>query len=136
MDIITIKGEKDSGKTSLINYVLIQLLDKGAKLNSLETCGHGKEDFKASLRFNNKIVILCSIGDALTYIKEGLEFARKESGEIYINALSEKNVNTDDYEMQLQQDEKIIKIIPRKTVGSENIRKKNKILWKKILKEM
>ena len=133
MDIVTVKGEKDSGKTSFITYVLVQLLAKGAKVIDLEMCGCRNDDFKAKIHFNDKTVILCSIGDAVKYIREGLEFAREGNGKIYVNALSETKVNEDDYKKLLQESEQIIKTISRKKESSDKIRQANMRNWKEIV---
>ena len=93
MQVITVTGESDAGKTTLIKYLFEQLKNSGGEVLFIKNnIGQNYEDFEAVLFWNGKKIGICSIGDAQKYIDNGLEDIVKKYSplDFYINA-----VNTD-----------------------------------------
>ncbi len=94
--IITVTGENNTGKTTLIKFVYDSLKQAGANILFYEQIGAYFEDFKSVLVWNCKIIAIYSIGDeadekekaAWKYIKDGIDFAINYNADFLINALS------------------------------------------------
>lgn len=92
MKIITVQGESNSGKTTLIRYVFLKLIHKGAKIVFFENRGDRKQDFYAVIDWDSRTIVFCSAGDIdnpnWNIVEEGLKHAEKYKANILINALS------------------------------------------------
>lgn len=95
MKIITVIGKRDTRKTTLITKVYNEILKNGV-LHFYKVEGADEQDFKALVKWNNKKVAFCSIGDPSDpnhipseYILRGLVFASKNEADILINAYSD-----------------------------------------------
>ena len=96
MEIITISGDENVGKTTLIWAVYNKLLADGAESVYFNIVGADAKDFHAVIVWNGKIITFCSIGDIADkkenddwkYIEDGIEMALNHNAEILINALS------------------------------------------------
>ncbi|MDY4766975.1 MAG: hypothetical protein SO238_00965 [Treponema sp.] len=90
MRIITIIGDDNSGKTTLLQYMLNQLKNTGAEILSFSRLGHNYDDFECILFWKGKKVAMCSIGDAKKYIDEGLHRAKDSNPDYIINVVNTK----------------------------------------------
>ncbi len=90
MQIITIIGEDNSGKTSLLQYMLNQIKNTGAEIISFSRLGHNYDDFESILFWKGKKIAICSIGDAEKYIVEGLHRAKDSNPDYIINVVNTK----------------------------------------------
>lgn len=103
MIIITVVGEEGSGKSPLIHSLFDELVTKYNASVEIEKAveGKNKDDFKGMVKYNNKKIAFCSIGDPADineetgykhipseYILSGLVFASKNEADILINAYS------------------------------------------------
>ena len=94
--VITVTGEGNTGKTTLIKFVYDTLRQSGAIVLFYEQVGAFFEDFHTVLVCNCKIIAICSIGDEADkkekdpwkYIKEGIDLAINHNADYLINALS------------------------------------------------
>lgn len=87
MKIITIKGGKNSGKTTTIRNIYQKLtVMKGAKILEFETAGFDKTDFDATVTVKDKIVVIRSYGDGISYVRSGLQYAKSKQADFFINA--------------------------------------------------
>ncbi len=93
MEIITISGASDSGKTTLIQKLFKYLISDGGEITYYKACGARLDDFNTIVVWKGKIIALCSIGDEadnnnniLEYIKNGIKVATEHHAEILINA--------------------------------------------------
>ena len=87
MRIITIKGEQNSGKSTLIRNLYQHLTKiKNIKIITYTPAGYDRTDFDAVLSITNKIVVLRSYGDKISYVREGLENANSKNADVFINA--------------------------------------------------
>lgn len=85
MKIITIEGEGDAGKTTLVRHVLRRLVNDGAEVLYYEATGHLYDDFHAVVIWRSRKITLCSIGDEITYIKKGIDRAKATWSDILLN---------------------------------------------------
>ncbi|MBD5432798.1 MAG: hypothetical protein HDR35_10625 [Treponema sp.] len=76
MKVITIEGEQNSGKTTLVRNVLRRLVNDGAEVLYYRVYGHLLNDFYAVVIWRARKIMLYSIGDRIDYIQEGLEFLK------------------------------------------------------------
>lgn len=109
MKIITLVGKDRTRKTTLIKRVYNEILKEGLLLY-YESEGADNQDFKALIKWNDKIIAFCSIGDPADpkhipseYILRGLVFASKKEADILVNAYSksfryENNIEEFSYE--------------------------------------
>ena len=87
IEIITLKGDKNSGKTTALRCLYVKLLKKtGTSKYIYEHEGADDSDFSAKLNVNGKIVVIKSMGDGIKFIRDGLDFAKKENADVLINA--------------------------------------------------
>lgn len=94
--VITVTGEENTGKTTLIKFVYDVLRQSGAIVLLYEQTGAYFEDFHAVLVWNCKIIAICSIGDEADkeekdlwkYIKDGIDLAINYNADFLINTLS------------------------------------------------
>lgn len=100
MKVITIEGEKNAGKTTMVRHVLRHLVNDGAEVLKYEVTGRYFEDFFAFLIWKAKKIVLRSIGDEISFITPGIELANKEHADILLNTLTTK-VNEEEYKESL-----------------------------------
>ena len=62
--IITITGEENCGKTSLVKYLFELLKQMGAEVIFYKLVGAHFEDFITILMLKGKLIAICSLGDA------------------------------------------------------------------------
>ena len=74
MKVITIEGEGNTGKTTLVRNVLRWLVNDGAEVLYYRVYGHLCDDFHAVVIWRAKKIMLYSIGDCFKCIKDGLDF--------------------------------------------------------------
>lgn len=87
MKIITIRGAKNSGKTTILRNLLQKIcIMRDTTLVEYIPEGKDKCDFKAAISVNGKIVVINSCGDAIEFIRDGLKFAESKSADIFITA--------------------------------------------------
>ncbi len=92
--VISVTGEENKGKTTLIKFVYDALKQAGANTLFYEQTGAYFEDFKSVLIWNCKIIAICSIGDEADeedlwkYIKDGIDLAINYNADFLINVLS------------------------------------------------
>lgn len=87
MKIITIKGGKNSGKTTTIRNIYQKLtVMKNSKILEFTLAGFDKTDFDAIVSIKNKIVVIRSYGDGISYVRTGLQYAKSKQADFFINA--------------------------------------------------
>ncbi len=87
MKIITIKGGKNSGKTTTIRNIYQKFtVMKNSKILEYTPAGFDKTDFDAIVSVNNQIVVIRSYGDGISYIRTGLQYAKSKEADVFINA--------------------------------------------------
>lgn len=87
MKIITIKGGKNSGKTTTIRNIYQKLtVMKNSKILEFTPAGFDKTDFDAIVSIKNKIVVIRSYGDGISYVRTGLQYAKSKQADFFINA--------------------------------------------------
>ncbi len=137
MKIITVKGESDSGKTTLIKYVFLKLIHKGAKIIFFENRGDKKQDFHAVVFWEAHTIAFCSAGDIDNPdFEEGLNLAVKYNANILINALSiDQGLFIDGYKNLLDK-QYDIKNFKEDVITIESSKYKKRINCKKIIKSI
>ncbi len=85
MKVITIEGEQNSGKTTLVRNVLRRLVNDGAEVVFYEACGYLYPDFHAVVIWRARKITLCSIGDSISYVHGGVKRAKENSSDILLN---------------------------------------------------
>ena len=87
MKIITIKGGKNSGKTTTIRNIYQKFtVMKNSKILKYTPAGFDKTDFDAIVSVKNKIVVFRSYGDGISYVRTGLQYAKSKEADVFINA--------------------------------------------------
>ena len=87
MKIITIKGGKNSGKTTTIRNIYQKLtVMKNSKILEFTPAGFDKTDFDAVVSVGNTIVVIRSYGDGISYVRTGLKYAESKNASLFINA--------------------------------------------------
>ena len=87
MKIITIKGAKNSGKTTTIRNIYQKLtVMKDSKILDFKPAGFDKTDFDAIVSVQNHIIVIRSYGDGISYVRTGLQYAKSEEADLFINA--------------------------------------------------
>ena len=123
--IITVVGENQRGKTTLIKHLYEILKQLGAEQLFFKLTGAYFEDFYAVVFWNGKKIAICSIGDKsydndvieatdnitnnnIIYIQRGLILAKNYKADILVNTLSvptpqdkTKHETLDEYEKLL-----------------------------------
>lgn len=115
LHVITITGNKNTGKTSLIKDLYRYLVSQNAFIRFYEATGAYLEDFNAVVIYHGKEISLCSIGDfsaegyerdgdlgALEYIKYGIEIATNYKADILVNVRTSTNMTENDYKQLLR----------------------------------
>jgi len=151
LKVITIFGDNNSGKTTLINYVFTKLMETGGELTYYHIIGADTRDFHAIVIWEGLIIAFCSIGDPADeeienkwkYIEDGIENAKKFNAEILLNAVSyniENDMQTtiNKYEEILNNEQPFKKIIldKKKDEKIEMIIKKKQNNCKSIIKDL
>lgn len=97
MKIFVIKGEENSGKTNAIRNIF-QTIIKHENGNVLfyEHKGADYCDFITVVELKGKKIVINSLGDYVTYVKDGKAKAKKENADIFITAWTSKLDNTQD----------------------------------------
>ena len=97
MKIITIKGGKNSGKTTTIRNIYQKLtVMKDSKILEFIPAGFDKTDFDAIVSVQNHIIVIRSYGDGISYVRTGLQYSKSKQAEIFVNAWNsdlDKNYN-------------------------------------------
>lgn len=97
INIITIKGKKNSGKTTTIRNIYQKLIVmKDSKILEFIQAGFDRTDFDAIVSVKNKIVVIRSYGDGISYIRTGLQYAKSKQADLFINVWNsdlDKNYN-------------------------------------------
>ena len=101
MKIITIYGSKVSGKTNVVRNIhqkICRMSD--AKLIGYKTCGSDNCDFDSIFDLKGKVIVIRSLGDCISYVRDGLTFAKAQNADVFINVwnteLDEKyNIKTE-----------------------------------------
>ena len=87
MKIITIKGGKNSGKTTTIRNIYQKVtVMKDSKILDFTPAGFDKTDFDAIVSVKNKIVVFRSYGDGISYVRTCLQYAKSKEADVFINA--------------------------------------------------
>lgn len=103
MKVITIEGEQNVGKTTLVRNILRRLVNDGAEVLYYEATGHLYDDFHAVVIWRSRKITLCSIGDAITYIRKGIDRAKATWSDILLNTRT-LSVDAEKYKQSLPSD--------------------------------
>ena len=93
MKIITLKGKDNSGKTTALRNLYQKFL-KMAGTKKINYCHEGADDsdFTAELIVCGKKIVIKSIGDGISWVRDGLQYAQANNSDVLINAW---NLNLD-----------------------------------------
>ena len=121
MNVITMVGKSNTGKTTFIKYIYEKLLNDGAELIFYKKTGRFYDDFYALVYRNKMAIALCSIGDKstetdckfdkglainnkrLAYVQRGIEMATRFHAEFLINTLNEEDISVNEYKNLLKE---------------------------------
>lgn len=97
MKIFVIKGEENSGKTNAIRNIF-QTIIKHENGNVLfyEPKGRDYCDFITVVELKGKKIVINSLGDCVSYVKNGKAKVEKENADIFITAWTSKLDKTQD----------------------------------------
>ncbi len=152
MKIITIEGNENTGKTTLVKELYRYLNLRGAFVLYYEVTGAHYEDFHAVIIWNSKVIAFCSIGDyadidenkaddklwPYAYIKKGIELANKYSAIILINTKT-SNLSNTDYKLLLKEivkNENYISYKMKDNIFQDECIKQNQEILSSIIKEI
>lgn len=129
MKVITIEGDQDAGKTTLVRHVLHRLVNDGAEVLYYKVCGTFRDDFHAVVIWHARKITLCSIGDLISYVRDGIARANDTSSEILLNTRT-LSVNEEDYKLSLPSecDLHSISVMSNKVDIEAFIKEKQKVL--------
>lgn len=104
MKIITIKGESNAGKTTLIWKIYRELWENEKNIIrvSFENDGGDKYDFITILKINDKTIVIKSLGDAgrkndFSWIKNGWKIANAVNADVLLNTLDTDDLDERKY---------------------------------------
>lgn len=100
MKVITIEGDKNAGKTTLVRHVLHRLVNDGAEVLYYEACGAFRDDFHAIVIWHARKITLCSIGDLISYVRDGIAQAKDTFSDILLNTRT-LSVKEEEYKQSL-----------------------------------
>ena len=134
MKVITIEGGKDAGKTTLVRNVLRRLVSDGAEVVFYEAGGYLYPDFHAVVIWRARKITLCSIGDSITYIREGIKRAKENSSDILLNTRT-LTVEEGKYKQSLPPDCDLssVSVAPPKDKNTEAFIKQNQAALESIM---
>lgn len=134
MKVITIEGGKDAGKTTLVRNVLRRLVSEGAEVVFYEAGGYLYPDFHAVVIWRGRKITLCSIGDSITYIREGIKRAKENSSDILLNTRT-LTVEEEKYKQSLSPDCDLssVSVAPPKDKNTEAFIKQNQKAFESIM---
>lgn len=134
MKVITIEGGKDAGKTTLVRNVLRRLVNDGAEVVFYEAGGYLYPDFHAVVIWRARKITLCSIGDSITYIREGIKRAKENSSDILLNTRT-LTVEEEKYKQSLPPDCDLrsVPVAPPKDKNTEAFIKQNQAALESIM---
>ena len=91
MKIFVIKGKENSGKTNVIRN-MFQTIVKGehGKVLSYEPKGADYCDFIAVVELKGKKIVINSLGECVSYVKNGKAKAKKENADVFVTAWTSK----------------------------------------------
>ena len=97
MKIFIIKGKENSGKTNAIRNIFQTIVkSEHGNVLSYETKGADYCDFISVVELKGKKIAINSLGDCVSYVKNGKSKAEKENADIFITAWTSKLDNTQD----------------------------------------
>lgn len=111
LKIITIEGDSNRGKTTIVWAVYNKLIHEGGESTYFQIEGVDAKDFHAIIIWEGAIIALCSIGDNAksdeedewAFIGTGIENALKHNADILINVLSlDQNLSQNGYKILLK----------------------------------
>lgn len=134
MKVITIEGDKNAGKTTLVRNVLRRLVSDGAEVVFYEAGGYLYPDFHAVVIWRARKITLCSIGDSITYIREGIKRAKENSSDILLNTRT-LTVEEEKYKQSLPTDCDLrsVSVAPPKDENTEAFIKQNQVALESIM---
>lgn len=134
MKVITIEGGKDAGKTTLVRNVLRRLVSEGAEVVFYEAGGYLYPDFHAVVIWRGRKITLCSIGDSITYIREGIKRAKENSSDILLNTRT-LTVEEEKYKQSLSPDCDLssVSVAPPKDKNTKAFIKQNQKAFESIM---
>ncbi len=86
--LMTIKGKNNTGKTSLVKYTYKNLVSDGGEVLWYNCKDFMNVDFFAVVMWHGLKIALNSIGDGITWIREGLNKAAECNVDVMINTSS------------------------------------------------
>jgi len=108
MKIITLKGFKNSGKTTTIRNIYQKLtVMKDSKILEFTPAGFDKTDFDAVVSVRGTIVVIRSYGDGISYVRTGFQYAKSKKAEYFINAWNSDLDKDYDIKIELPETTKI-----------------------------
>ena len=91
MKIFVIKGKENSGKTNAIRNIFQTIVkSEHGNVLSYETKGADYCDFISVVELKGKKIAINSLGDCVSYVKNGKSKAEKENADIFITAWTSK----------------------------------------------
>ena len=89
MEIITIKGANNTGKTTLLKYAYKNILADGADVFEYDCCDLLTEDIYVYLIWHGLKIVIFSMGDSIKYVKQGIAKANYWKVDVLVNALAD-----------------------------------------------
>lgn len=91
MKIFVLKGKENSGKTNAIRNILQTIIKhENGKILFYEPKGADYCDFVSVVELKGKKIAINSLGDCVSYVKNGKAKAEKENADIFITAWTTK----------------------------------------------
>lgn len=134
MKTITVKGDKNTGKTTLLKYAYKYFLADGADIIEYDCNDFLTDDFYCYLIWRGIKIIIFSMGDSLKYIKQGIAKAKYWKVNVLLNSLT-NSVSQTNYSKLLPEEEKSISVIS-KTDKEDRVQQKQRVFFKEILPEL
>ena len=95
MKIFVLKGNENSGKTTAIRNILQTIIKREhGKVLFYEHKGVDYCDFISVIELKGKKIVINSLGDCVSYVKNGKAKAEKENADIFVTAWTSKLDNT------------------------------------------
>lgn len=134
MKIITVKGEKNTGKSTLLKYAFKQLVADGADVIEYDCNDFLTDDFCAYLIWHGKKIVIYSIGDSAKYVEEGVKKANDWKVDILLNSLTNR-VSLKKYRTLIPKTEISVDMLTKKD-KEDRIQQKQRKYYDKILPEL
>lgn len=134
MEIITIKGASNTGKTTLLKYAYKNLLADGADILEYDCNDFLTDDFYAYIIWHGIKIVFFSMGDELEDVKNGVDKANYWKVDVLINALN-NSISENKYRNLLFEDEISINM-ENKSDKEDRVQQKQRKYYEELLPKL